>query len=265
MNRTQIDANFLQPILAGRRIGGLLCCRDSVESTNRVALQLLREGAAEGTVVIADTQTAGRGRLNRVWQSPPGSNLYFSVILRPPVAPSDASQITLLAGVAVAEAIATICATGVGIKWPNDVRIHGRKVCGILTEMRTSGSGAGVIVGIGLNVNIRKDDFDPGHSETATSLREETGCSHSRENLFLLLCERLEKWYGTFLHAGFAPVGEGWLLWSEMAGRHVRILFRDEVQEGVVEGIDRDGALLISDARGEVRRITAGDATILKG
>jgi BirA family transcriptional regulator, biotin operon repressor / biotin---[acetyl-CoA-carboxylase] ligase len=264
MEGTQFDANSLQPILAGRRIGGLLCYRESVDSTNRVAMRLAREGAAEGTVVVADAQTAGRGRLNRAWQSPPGSNLYFSVILRPSVAPSDASQITLLAGVAVAEAIATVCAAGVGIKWPNDVRIRGRKVCGILTEMRTTGRETAVIVGIGLNVNIQKGDFDPGHCDTATSLREETGRDHSRENMFVLLCESLEQWYGTFLHSGFAPVREGWLLWSEMTGRQVRILFRDEVQEGVVEGIDRDGALLISNGR-EVRRITAGDATILKG
>jgi BirA family transcriptional regulator, biotin operon repressor / biotin---[acetyl-CoA-carboxylase] ligase len=265
MEGTQFDAKSLQPTLAGRRIGDLLCYRESVDSTNRVALRLAREGAAEGTVILADAQTAGRGRLNRAWQSPPGSNLYFSVILRPLVAPSDASQITLLAGVAVAEAIATVCAAGVGIKWPNDVRIRGRKVCGILTEMRTTDRKTAVIVGIGLNVNIQKGDFDPGHCDTATSLREETGRDHSRENIFVLLCERLEQWYGTFLHEGFAPVREGWLLWSEMAGRHVRILFRDEVQEGIVEGIDRDGALLISDRRGELRRITAGDATILKG
>lgn len=265
MDKTQFDADALRPILAGRRIGSLLCYRESVDSTNRVALQLAREGAAEGTVVLADAQTAGRGRLNRAWQSPPGSNLYFSVILRPPVAPSDASQITLLAGVAVAEAIAKVCAAGVGIKWPNDVRIHGRKVCGILTEMRKASGKGVVIVGIGMNVNIRKGDFDPGHCDTATSLREETGRDHSRENLFVLLCERLEEWYETFLHAGFAPVRAAWLLWSEMAGRPVRILFQDEVQEGVVEGIDRDGALLISDGRGEIRRITAGDATIMKG
>jgi BirA family transcriptional regulator, biotin operon repressor / biotin---[acetyl-CoA-carboxylase] ligase len=265
MDRMEFDVKAFQSIMAGRKIGGFLSYREEVDSTNRVALRLAREGAAEGTVVLADGQTAGRGRLNRAWQSPPGSNLYFSVILRPPVAPPDASPITLLAGVAVAEAIASVCAEGVGIKWPNDVRIHGRKVCGILTEMRTAGGEAAVIVGIGLNVNIRKCDFDPGHCDTATSLREETGRDHSRESMLVLLCERLEQWYGTFLQAGFAPVREGWLLWSEMAGRHVRILFRDEVQEGVVEGIDQDGALLISDGRGEVRRITAGDATIMKG
>ena len=261
----QIDAKVLQSRLAARRIGSLLHYRETVDSTNLVALRLAQEGAAEGTVVLADCQTAGRGRLNRGWQSPPGCNLYLSVILRPAIAPPDASRITLVAGVAVAEAIASVCATGVGIKWPNDILIRDRKVCGILTEMRTDGGEGTVIVGIGLNVNIRKDDFDPGHCDTATSLREETGRNHSREDMFVLLCERLEKWYEIFLHEGFAPVREEWLARSEMAGKHVRILFRDEVQEGVVEGIDRDGALLIADRRGEVRRITAGDATIMKG
>jgi BirA family biotin operon repressor/biotin-[acetyl-CoA-carboxylase] ligase len=265
MDNMPFDVKALQSRLAGRRIGGLLRYRETVDSTNLIASRLAREGAAEGTVVLADRQTAGRGRLNRAWQSPPGCNLYLSVILRPAVAPQDASPITLLAGVAVAEAIASVCPTGVGIKWPNDVLIRDRKVCGILTEMRKDGGNLALIVGIGLNVNIQKDDFDPGHCDTATSLREETGRDHSREDMVVLLCERLEHWYEIFLHAGFAPVKEEWLARSEMAGKHVRILFRDEVQEGVVEGIDRDGALLIADGRGEVRRITAGEATIMKG
>lgn len=264
MDGMPFDAKALRSMLAGRNLGGLLEYRETVDSTNRVALRLAREGAAEGTVVLADSQTAGRGRLNRSWQSPAGTNLYFSVILRPTVAPPDAAQITLLAGVAVAEAVSSVCHAGVGIKWPNDVRIRGRKVCGILTEMRIEGEEVAVIVGIGLNVNIRKEDFDAGHKDTATSLREETGRDQSREELFVLLCERLEQWYGAFLKDGFAAVRAGWLLWSEMAGKRVRILFRDEAQEGIVAGIDRDGALLISDGRGELRRITAGDATILK-
>ena len=261
----QFDANALRSRLAGRRIGNVFHYREAVDSTNRVAVKLAREGAPEGTVVLADCQTAGRGRLQRAWQSPPGCNLYLSVILRPAVAAPEASWITLLAGVAVAEAIASITPAGVGIKWPNDVRIRGRKVCGILTETATAGGSRAAILGIGLNVNIRREDFDPGHRDTATSLREETGGEHSREEIAFLLCERLERWYVTFLHAGFAPVREAWLARSDMAGKRVRVLFRDEAQEGVVEGIDRDGALLIADGQGNVRRITAGDATIIRG
>lgn len=263
----QFDAKDLQSKLTGRKIGWLLHYLETVDSTNRFAMGLAREGAPEGTVVLADRQTAGMGRLQRAWQSPPGCNLYLSVILRPAVAPLEASRITLLTGVAVAEAIASICpaGVGVGIKWPNDVQIRGRKVCGILTEMATAGGSRAVIIGIGLNVNIKRENFDPGHRDTATSLWEETGREHSREDMAFLLCERLEWWYETFLHAGFAPVREEWLARSDMAGKRVRVLFRDEVQEGVVEGIDRDGALLLADEQGAVRRITAGDATIMKG
>ncbi len=265
MARMEFDAKALQSRLTGRKIGCPLHYRETVDSTNRVAMGLAREGAPEGTVVLADRQTAGMGRLQRAWQSPPGCNIYISVILRPAVAPQEASQITILAGVAAAEAIASICPAGVGIKWPNDVQIRGRKVCGILTEARTDKWGIdSVIVGIGLNVNIKSENFDPGYRDTSTSLREETGREHSREDMAFLLCERLERWYETFLHAGFAKVREEWLTRSDMAGKRVRVLFRDEVQEGVVEGIDRDGALLIANGQGDVRRITAGDATIMK-
>jgi BirA family biotin operon repressor/biotin-[acetyl-CoA-carboxylase] ligase len=260
----EFDINALQSRLAGRKIGCPLHYRETVDSTNRDALRLAREGAPEGTAVIADHQTVGRGRLQRAWQSPPGCNLYVSIILRPAVAPSKASQVTLLAGVAVAEAIATICPDGVTIKWPNDVMIRGRKVSGILTETASAGGSLAVIVGIGLNVNISRKDFDPGHRDVATSLLEETDRKHSREDLAFLLFDRLQKWYEIFLREGFAKVREEWISRSDMAGKRVRISFRGEVHEGVMEGIDGDGALLLANGQGEVRRITAGDATMLK-
>lgn len=260
----EFDANALRSRLAGRRIGNLLHYRETVDSTNRVAMGLAREGAAEGTVVMADRQTAGKGRLQRVWQSPPGCNIYLSVILRPTASPSEASRLTLLAGVAIAEAIASICPAGVTIKWPNDVLIRGRKVCGILAEMATVGGACTVILGIGLNVNIRKEDFDPGHRDTATSLFEETGRMHCREDVVFLICEWLERSYESFRRKGFAPIREKWIARSDMTGKCIRVLFRDEVQEGVMAGIDLDGALLIADRQGDVRRILAGDATIIK-
>lgn len=260
------DAKALQSRLTGRRIGCRLHYMETVDSTNRFAIELALGGAPEGTIVLADGQTAGRGRLHRSWQSPPGCNLYLSVILRPAIPPHDAPQITLLAGVAVAEAISAVCPGRVGIKWPNDLLIGGRKVCGILTETKMVMGGIdSVIVGVGLNVNMERADFDPAHRETATSLREETGRDHSRENLLFLLCERFEQWYEIFLHGGFAPVREEWLARAGMAGKRLRILFLDEVREEVFAGIDRDGALLIADEQGGVRRIIAGDATIMKG
>jgi BirA family transcriptional regulator, biotin operon repressor / biotin---[acetyl-CoA-carboxylase] ligase len=260
----QLDANALRSKLTGKKIGHSLHYLDTVDSTNRFAVGIAREGAPEGTLVLADRQTAGMGRLQRVWQSPPGCNLYLSVILRPATAPQEISMIPLTAGVAVAEAMASICPAGVGIKWPNDVRIRGRKICGILAEMTTAGASHAVILGIGVNVNIRREDFDEGHRDIATSLLEETGRMHSREDVAFLLCERLERWYETTLQTGFASVRAEWIARSDMAGKRVRVLFRDEVQEGMMEGIDLDGALLLADGRGAVRRVTAGDATILK-
>jgi len=254
----------LRARLSGQRIGGILECRESVDSTNRVALGLAQAGAAEGTVVLADSQTAGRGRLQRGWQSPPGCNLYLSIILRPGVAPQDLAQITLLAGVAMAEALTGLCPEGVSIKWPNDLLIRGRKVCGILTEMRMDGEKPALIVGIGLNVNIGREDFDPAHRLYATSLKEETGQEFTRDDLVCLLCEKFGKWYDIFLRDGFEPVRVQWLARSDMVGKTVRVLFRDEVQEGRVTGIDRDGALLLADGQGNLCRIVAGDATIVK-
>ena len=260
----QFDVDALRSRMTGKKIGFPFHCLTEVDSTNRAAAKLAREGAPEGTMVLADRQIAGRGRLQRTWQSPPGCNLHLSVIFRPALAPPGLTQITLLAGVAVADAIAAVCPNGVAIKWPNDVLIRDRKVCGILAEAVRDGGGPSLIVGIGLNVNIRGEDFDPGHRDSATSLREETGRGHSREGMVVLLCERLEEWYETFMKKGFTPIRDGWLARSAMAGRTVRVLFRDEVREGRMEGIDGDGALLLADGRGEIHRIVAGDATILK-
>ncbi len=266
MGEIEFGAESLRARLAGRRIGRRLLFLPEIDSTNRLALQLAQDGEPEGTVVIADRQTEGRGRLQRVWQSPPGCNLYASFLLRPAIAAADAARITLMAGVAVAETISFFCPAGVGLKWPNDVRIRGRKVSGILTEMRmTGGAVEAVVVGIGMNVNMARADFDPAYREAATSLREETGQICVREDAAFLLCEKLDRWYQILLSDGFTPIRSRWLALSEMGGSLVRVLFQGEAQEGMFAGIDSDGALLLADARGSVRRMTAGDAGIMKG
>ena len=229
------DAQALQARLAGGEIAWQIRHYPTVDSTNRLAVGLVREGAPEGTLVIAESQSAGRGRLQRVWQSPPGLNLYLSVILRPAIALADAAQVTLMAGVAVAEMIADLGIAGVGLKWPNDVQIRGRKVCGILAEARMEKGGLGaLVVGIGLNVNIPRDRFDPAHRASATSLREEAGRTHSRPDVAFALCRHFERWYRLYLGQGFATVREAWLARSGMVGKSVRILFREELQEGRV-------------------------------
>jgi BirA family biotin operon repressor/biotin-[acetyl-CoA-carboxylase] ligase len=266
MQQNEFDVEGLQRRLEGLGINWRIHFLPEVDSTNRVAMKCAMEGAPDGTVIIADYQTAGRGRLQRVWQSPPGRNLYASFLLRPAIVPADAAQITLMAGVAVADMVSIFCPEGVGLKWPNDVRIRGRKVCGILTEMKMIGRGVdAVVVGTGVNVNMVREDFDPAHRESATSLQEETGRPLLREEVAFSLCRRLEEWYRIFQSEGFMPVRAEWLARSEMEGSHVRVIFRDEVQEGLCTGIDSDGALLLVGASGSVQRITAGDASIVKG
>ena len=171
-----------------------------------------------------------------------------------------------MAGVAVAEMISISVPKAWGSNGRTMCSIRGRKVCGILTEMKTTGAALdAVVVGIGLNVNIA------GRILIRRIVIRRRRCGRRREgairreDVAFLLCDHLEKWYQIFLREGFTPVRERWLALSEMTGRRVRVLFQGEVQEGVVVGIDFDGALLLDDERGAVRRIIAGDASIMKG
>ncbi len=261
----ELDISLLKARLRGFKIGSPLHYFESVDSTNALALKLASEDAPEGTVVLADRQTAGRGRLGRVWQSPAGKNLYFSIILRPQIGMAKAAQVTFLAGVAAEESLRAFCPDGVEIKWPNDVLINGKKACGILSEMRAAKGGMELVLGVGINVNIPKDDFAVEHRDIATSLFEETGRKQSREDVLCDFCVHFQYWQGVFLKDGFEPIRRAWLHRTRMVGKNVRVLFGKEVKEGAVSGIDDDGALLLAVSGGGVERIIAGDATIMKG
>jgi BirA family biotin operon repressor/biotin-[acetyl-CoA-carboxylase] ligase len=255
----------LTECLAGKLIGHGIHFLREIDSTNDYAFKLAQEGAPEGAVVIADRQTRGKGRLNRVWQSPPARNLYTSIILRPAVEPAVAPQITLVAGVAVAETLSLYCPGKVSIKWPNDVLIGGKKACGILTEMKTSGKGVDfVILGIGVNINIGRQELDEAFRAQSTSIREETGQTVSRLDVTARLYEHMGALYGRFIREGFSGIRHLWLDRTDMVGKMIRVAFREDVKMGKVEGIDHDGALLMIDERGERIRIIAGDASILK-
>jgi len=251
--------------LAGNLIGREVHFLEETGSTNDYAFKLAQNGATEGAVVIAERQTKGRGRLNRVWQSPPQRNLYTSVVLRPAVEPAVAPQITLVAGVAVAETLASYCPGRTAIKWPNDVLIGGRKVCGILTEMKASAHGVDfVVVGVGVNINIHREEFDELFREISTSVAEEVGRPVSRLDIIGRLYENFERLYMRFLREGFAGIRGLWLDRTDMVGKIIRVAFQDDIQEGKVAGIDRDGALLLENDGGETVRIIAGDASIIK-
>ena len=258
------NEDLLRKRLSSLRIGSPLHYFEAVDSTNAAAMRLAQEGAAEGTLVVAESQTAGRGRLQRVWQSPAESNLYFSIVLRPAIAPAEAASLTFVGGVAALAALSFYCSNGVEIKWPNDILMNNRKVCGILTEMKTDGRNVEAVMGVGINVNIRKGDFALELREMATSLAEETGKDISREDVLFSFCTQLQHWYSVFLQEGFAPIKKAWLSGTAMVGKDVQVKFRDEIKEGLVLGIDDDGALLLVDSQKVVERITAGDATIIK-
>ncbi|MBN1662909.1 MAG: biotin--[acetyl-CoA-carboxylase] ligase [Deltaproteobacteria bacterium] len=255
----------LKERLAGKLIGRQVHFLEEIGSTNDYAFKLAHDGAPEGAVVIAESQTSGKGRMNRVWQSPPRRNLYTSIVFRPPVEPAAASQITLVAGVAAAQTLASYCPGRAAIKWPNDVMIGGRKACGILTEMKTAGNGVEfVVVGIGVNINIRKEELDEAFREHSTSVREEVGGPVSRLDMAVQLYENLERLYARFIREGFAGIRQLWLDNTDMVGKAIRVAFRDDIKEGRVAGIDHDGALLLGNNPGETVRIIAGDATIIK-
>jgi BirA family transcriptional regulator, biotin operon repressor / biotin---[acetyl-CoA-carboxylase] ligase len=261
--------NFTEAILkerlAGQRIGGLVRYFREVDSTNTMAYRLAREGAPEGMVVVADAQGKGKGRLNRVWQSPPGRNLYVSIILRPRIDPPAAPQLTLVAGVAVAEFLTACGRKDVTIKWPNDVLIAGKKICGILTEMSSSARGVDFIVlGVGLNVNMSREDFEPALGDIATSLKIETGTTHDRIEVISGLLNFFETWYKVFLRRGFPGVRDVWLRHADILGRPIRVVFREDTQTGVVLGIDDDGTIVMKGADGTTRLVIAGDVHLLK-
>lgn len=238
----------------------------SIDSTNTQAHELAQKGEPEGTVVIADTQTRGRGRLERTWQSPPGRNLYLSIILRPHLSAVEAPQLTLMAGIAVAETLETYVPGQVAVKWPNDVLLGKRKICGILTEMTATPRGVDfVVVGVGINVNMVREDFDPTLRETATSLCMETGQTMDRLSVAGRLFESMETWYRAFQRDGFPAIRDSFLRYSRIVGQGIRVVFREESQTGIVEDIDGDGAILMRDTAGTVHRITAGDVHLLKG
>ncbi len=246
--------------LAVTRLGGNFHYFPELDSTNTYARQLAEAGAREGEIVIAETQTQGRGRLGRRWQSPPFANLYFSVILRPQLPPAQAPQITLTAAVALAETVAAFIAQPAAIKWPNDILVHGKKLAGILTEASCDAQRVHyVILGIGVNLNYRVAAMPDEIRAHATSIAELTGQSLHRESFLRRLIQGLDRCYGELEESGFALLAPRWEAHFGLRGKRVRVKLLDQIVTGRAIGIDREGALLIEDERGTRQRVLAGD------
>jgi len=260
-----LNQENLKQNLAGKFIGHQLHYYEEIGSTNDEAFRLGVAGAPEGTALIAERQSAGKGRMQRVWHSPAGVNVYTSIILRPHFEPVRAPQISIAAGVAVAETINQYCPGKVQLKWPNDVQIGGKKICGILAQMKMSVNTIDfVVVGIGINVNLNHEEFPPDIQEIATSLSIETGNEISRLELIIRLYENMAKWYKELLQNGFSPIKEKWLSLSPMIGKPVSVMFQDETVSGKAIGIDEDGSLILLAVGNKEIKVSAGDATILK-
>lgn len=248
----------LQTKLVGREI----ICYDAVDSTNIVLKELARQGAENGTVVVADTQGTGRGRMERAFFSPPGKGIWVSILLHPDFLPQEAPKCTLMAAVAVAQAMEKF-GLRAAIKWPNDILHDGRKLVGILTEMSAEMDRVNyIVIGIGINVNIAEEDFPEELRPIATSLMQMKGEPLSRVAFLQELLRALDVLYADVQRAGFAPVLAAWKKYAVTLGQQVRVLGPGgETFEGTAADIDTEGALLIDTEEGQ-RRVLAGDVSI---
>ncbi len=247
-------------------IGSKIVCLQETGSTNTVAFRMAEEGAPEGTTVVADCQTGGKGRLGRVWASPPGVNLYCSVVLRPSIQPMAASQLTFLSVVALARAIEQLTPLSPRIKWPNDILIGGKKVAGLLNEMSAETDKVNfVVLGIGVNLNMSADQFPADLRHPATSLFLESGTRVRRTEFTRSLLRELDGLYGTFLREGYGPVRREWLERSRLAGERVTVSDAGRETAGTVRGIDEYGALLLETDDGSTVQVLAGDVRLVNG
>src|SRR5215510_12981141 len=245
---------------ATRRLGSKLHYFAEIDSTNAYARSLAEQGANEGEVVVAETQTQGRGRLGRSWISPPFVNLYFSVILRPRLLPVDAPQLTLMAAVALADTVASFISIPPTIKWPNDILVEGKKLAGVLTESSCDTERIEfVILGIGVNLNYSIASMPEMIRQRATSLLSLTKKSIEREVFLQTLIQDLDRCYGELEEMGFDSLAPRWEAFFGLRDKRVRIEMIDKIIIGTAKGIDRDGALIVANDRGERQRIVAGD------
>jgi len=260
---TNIKVEKLQEGLKTRLIGKYIFFAHEVGSTNNWAKELAELDAPEGTVAIAETQTAGRGRLGRKWISPKGG-LWFSIIFRPKLKPQETVKLVFLACLAVAETIRDMYGLKTEIKWPNDVLVDGRKVCGILSEMKTVGEKVDyAIIGVGVNANFDVEkEFPEELWEKATSVQKALGRKIALEELFKALLEKMDNLYQIFLKEGFKPILEKWKDLAYFLGCEVEVYGDGEKFEGIASSVGDDGALILKLKDGSERRIFAGDLSI---
>jgi BirA family biotin operon repressor/biotin-[acetyl-CoA-carboxylase] ligase len=235
-----------------------------IHSASDMAKELALIGTKEGTVVIAETQTRGKGRLGREWISP-ADGLWFSLILRPKISPEDASKLTLLAGVVVAKTLEKLYHLRAEVKWPNDVLIDGKKICGILTEASSKGRYLDfVVIGFGINANFPVSRLPASLHESTTTLRTELNREVNIEALLRSLLEETERYYRMFKEGNFETVLAEWRRLAKFLGSYVYVRSLNEKVEGWAVDVDEQGALIVRLRDQTTRKIVAGDVTVRK-
>jgi BirA family biotin operon repressor/biotin-[acetyl-CoA-carboxylase] ligase len=247
-------------------VGRRIVLYETVGSTNAALRELARAGAAEGTVVMAEAQSAGRGRGGRSWYSPPGVNLYASTLFRPSLPAAAVAPLSFMGSLALADAIREL-GLAPAIKWPNDVLVKQRKVAGTLAELDVADDRVtSLILGVGVNVNVTGADLRAALGEAgqaATSLREALGHPVDRNVLAAAFLSYLDEWLVTYREQGPEPLRRAWLSRDVVTGRRVRVREGEAVFDGRARGVDPDGYLEVEDARGAIRRVVAGEVRLL--
>lgn len=255
-----IDEYKIKSNLKTRLIGQKsIVVYDTTDSTNRDAFKLAAQGISEGSIVIAENQTSGKGRLGRSWKSFSGKGIYLSIILRPPIAPSKASGLTIAAAVALSFTLDEFGIIDHEIKWPNDILINGRKVSGILTEMKADPDSIDfIITGIGINLNIQDELFPDEIKDIAVSASNAYGGEIDRSAFLQSLLYNFEKFYFMFLDKGLPEIIDIWKERSGIINKKIRATLIDESFTGTVTGINSEGFLVVDTDKGE-RLINSGD------
>jgi BirA family biotin operon repressor/biotin-[acetyl-CoA-carboxylase] ligase len=259
-----LTPSLVRAELGDHEIGRNIIHYFRTDSTNALALRLAAEGAEHGTVVVAEEQAAGRGRLGRAWYSEKSNGIYASIILRPPLSPVAAPVLTLMAGAAAQKAVSSTTGLAVDIRWPNDLLVNGKKVCGILTEMSAELDRVhAVVLGIGINVN--NPQMPAELEDTATSLRMEAHRGISRVHLLAALLRELERHYHLLLKEGNSAITERWAAASTFAwGKRVRVVTGAGEMLATTAGIDSNGALRIRHDDDREESLAAGEVVEVK-
>jgi BirA family biotin operon repressor/biotin-[acetyl-CoA-carboxylase] ligase len=257
----------LEDIKAGIKgpIGREIFLYETIDSTNTVAAMLAEKGEKEGTIVVADSQVRGRGRFGRSWVSPPGVNVYMSIVLRPEMEPKDATMITIMAAVACTIALRRVTGLHITIKWPNDLMVSEKKLGGILTETRSDSKRIEyAVTGIGINVNMDLDVLPDVVRKIATSIKMETGRLFLRAEIIKAVLNEINDWYNILKEKRHSEITSQWKQLTSVLGRNVEIIIGSELLKGMAESITDEGMLVLRLPSGASRVIQYGGLTLLR-